>query len=53
MTVQHSSFPTDTDGLYNFQSPLWDRYFRSVRSKVRFPRNYKEVSTLDLESLED
>lgn len=53
MTVQYTPLPTDTDGLYDFQSPLWDKYFRAVRGKVRFPRNYKEVSALDPCSLED
>jgi hypothetical protein len=47
MTVQHQSLPTDSEALYNFESPLWSKYFHATRKHVRFPRNYKEVSALD------
>lgn len=46
MTVQHHNIQQDQDGMYNFYSPLWDQYFRNTRERVRFPRNYKEVSAL-------
>jgi hypothetical protein len=38
---------TDQEVIYNFSSPLWDRYFKRTREGVRFPRNYKDVSALD------
>jgi hypothetical protein len=44
MTLQNPAFPVDTENIYDFSSPLWDRYFKATRKHVRFPRNYKEVS---------
>lgn len=44
MTLQSPSIPVDTENIYDFSSPLWDRYFKATRKHVRFPRNYKEVS---------
>ena len=28
--------------LYDLETPLWDKYYKKVRSSVRFPRYYKE-----------
>lgn len=35
-----------TPEMYDFSSPLWDGYFKATRSKARFPRGYKEVSSV-------
>jgi hypothetical protein len=32
--------------VYDFSGPLWNKYFNETRKKVRFPRGYKEVSSL-------
>ncbi len=29
---------------YDLTGPLWTKYFRETREKVRFPRGYKEIS---------
>jgi hypothetical protein len=50
MTIQlgnNQGFPVSEEDLYNFSTPLWDKYFYHTRQHVRFPRNYKEVSALD------
>jgi hypothetical protein len=44
MTLQTPNLQVETEHIYDFYSPLWDRYFKSTRKHVRFPRNYKEVS---------
>ena len=41
-TVQLTEQPS-----YNLESPLWQKYFKEIRSRVRFPRNYKEVSSVN------
>jgi hypothetical protein len=32
--------------LYDFSGPLWKKYYVETREKVRFPRGYKEVSSV-------
>jgi|GEM_PF-2403776 len=32
--------------VYDFSGPLWKKYFNETRKKVRFPRGYKEVSSI-------
>jgi hypothetical protein len=44
MTVQQHTVSQEQDFLYDFSGPLWERYFKSTRKQVRFPRNYKEVT---------
>ena len=37
---------TNSQDMYDFSSPLWEKYHEETRNKVRFPRGYKEVSIL-------
>ena len=30
-------------GLYDLSTPLWDKYYRKVRDRIRFPRYYKKA----------
>ncbi|MFT4777667.1 MAG: hypothetical protein ACJAU0_000752 [Flavobacteriales bacterium] len=37
---------TNSQDLYDFSGPLWEKYHEETRNKVRFPRGYREVSIL-------
>ncbi len=46
MASSNKSQRAGTSEMYDFSSPLWDGYFKATRSKARFPRGYKEVSSV-------
>jgi hypothetical protein len=44
LTPSNRSTEKDERLIYDFRTPLWDRYFRETRRNVRFPRNYREMN---------
>jgi len=46
MASSNKNQSAGTSEMYDFSSPLWDGYFKATRSKARFPRGYKEVSSV-------
>jgi hypothetical protein len=39
--VRHDGVPSASE--YDLATPLWSRYYRAMRKRVRFPRYYKRA----------
>jgi len=39
------------DVWYDFFSPLWFEYYKEIRKTVKFPRGYREISSINTPDL--
>ncbi|MFT3885076.1 MAG: hypothetical protein QM724_06490 [Flavobacteriales bacterium] len=33
----------DNERMYDLSTPLWDRFYRAARKRIKFPRYYKKA----------
>jgi hypothetical protein len=42
-TKPEAPTPKSTEMIYDFRTPTFDKYYRTARKHVRFPRNYNKA----------